>query len=138
MLTISKPFELERAMKFFFGDAFDPRDRKDEPGLPLANVKETAESYVIRLDMPGYDPKKIKVDVQGPILTVRGEYEDVEPAGTYLHTEICPDHVERSFRLPENADPAKVEARSANGVLTLTIPKREETRPRAIEVKVKA
>lgn len=105
---------------------------------PAADVVETEAGFEVSLDMPGVDPKAIQIQVQGEVLTVQAErrqpavpkdgsvHRSERPAGTFF----------RSFALPATVDGARVEARYEAGVLTVSLPKREEAKPRTIPVKV--
>jgi HSP20 family protein len=86
--------------------------------------------------MPGHDPKAIELQVENDVLTVKSERNWTEPPeGTSVHrTERAYGTFFRSFTLPKSVDAGKVEARYENGVLTVTLPKREEARPRSISV----
>jgi HSP20 family protein len=105
--------------------------------VPPADIWETAEGITLRVDLPGHDAKAIEVKVENDTLTLKSERKsersDKEGArrlerGFGVYT--------RSFVLPRTVDASKVEARYEHGVLTLTLPRREESRPRVVEVKV--
>lgn len=103
---------------------------------PAADVAENQAAFLISLDMPGHDPKAIELQVENDVLTVKSERKWTSPAeGTEVHrTERAYGTFFRSFALPKSVDAGKVEARYENGVLTVTLPKREEARPRTISV----
>ena len=105
---------------------------------PAADIRETDAGLTLQLDMPGHDPRAIQVKVEDQVLTVRSERkgeERTEKEG-YLRAERQFGVYERSFRLPPTVDTGRVDAKYEHGVLTLTLPRREETRARTIEVKV--
>ena len=113
------------------------------PGLraelhaPPADVFETADAYEITLDMPGLETSAITVHVENDVLTVHGERKEKRQGkGTSNHSELIFGAYQRSFNLPGAADAAKVAAVYKDGVLLVTLPKREEAKPRTIEVKV--
>ncbi len=105
--------------------------------IPAADVYETAEGITLLVDLPGHDPKSIEVKVENDTLTLKSarkaERPDKEGA---RRLERSFGVYARSFVLPRTVDASKVEARYENGVLTLTVPRREESRPRVVEVKV--
>ena len=108
------------------------------PPLPPADLQETPEAIVLTMDLPGYDPKSLDLQIEGDVLTVRAERGTAQPSnGTWLSRERLWGHIARSFVLPHTVEPSKCEARYEHGVLTVTVPKREEAKPRSITVTVK-
>ena len=107
--------------------------------IPPADIYETAEGITLQVDLPGHDPKSIEVKVENDTLTLKSErkVERSEKDGA-RRLERGFGVYARSFVLPRTVDASKVEARYENGVLTLTLPRREEARPRVVEVKVNA
>jgi HSP20 family protein len=106
-------------------------------GAPAADIYETQEHLVFKLDIPGYDPKNVNIQVEGDVLTVEAQRTRQETQqGHWLRQERTVDAMARSFVLPHTVDASKCEATAENGVLTLTLPKREEAKPRSISVKV--
>ncbi|MBS2031145.1 MAG: Hsp20/alpha crystallin family protein [Deltaproteobacteria bacterium] len=103
------------------------------------DVAETADALVLRLDLPGHDPQQIQVSVEGSTLSVHSEApRETHGSGErVLHRERRRTAVSRSFEVPPEFDPGKVEAQFTHGTLTLTVPRRAEHKPRTIEVKVK-
>lgn len=107
---------------------------------PAAEVVESAQGLTLTVDLPGHAPEGIEVRVENDTLTVRSERKAPErPEGErVLRAERPFGTWERAFVLPPTVDTARVEARFEHGVLTLTLPRREEARPRTIPVKVQA
>ncbi|HEX8818380.1 MAG TPA: Hsp20/alpha crystallin family protein [Archangium sp.] len=105
--------------------------------LPPADIYETAEGITLQVDLPGHDPKAIEVKVENDTLTLKSErkVERSDKDGA-RRLERSFGVYTRSFVLPRTVDASKVEARYENGVLTLTLPRREESRPRVVQVKV--
>jgi len=108
--------------------------------LPAADVLESEEEILVRVDLPGHDPKRIQVKLEGDTLTVQSERKQEQRAqrDEYLRAERSHGVFARSFTLPNTVDPNKVEARYEDGVLAITLSKREEARPRAIDIKVRS
>ena len=108
------------------------------PFGPAADVVETRDAIHVRLDVPGIDPKALEVKVEKDTLLVRGERKaDERTEGeTYHRAEVRYGAFERSFGLPVTVDGSKADARYESGVLDIRLPKREEAKPRTIEVKV--
>ena len=92
---------------------------------PKVNAIEKADSYLIEAEMPGVSEKNVDVELKSRHLRLTGTREG----------EHCTTQYQRALRLPEGIDAGKVEAKMANGILYLTIPKSEATRPRTIKVK---
>jgi HSP20 family protein len=108
--------------------------------LAPAEVDETETSLAVHVDLPGHDPKDIQVQVEGDTLTIASERKQVKEVGkkSATRTERSYGMFARSFVLPPAVDADKCEAQYQNGVLTISFPKREEAKPRAIEVKVQS
>lgn len=107
---------------------------------PAADVRETDKSIELRLDMPGVDPSKIDVKVEGNRLTIsadRASETTTEEKG-WIRRERVTGSFARSFTLDETLSGTTPEASYKHGVLTVTIPKREEQQPRSLKVKVEA
>ncbi|MDQ3813541.1 MAG: Hsp20/alpha crystallin family protein [Armatimonadota bacterium] len=104
--------------------------------LPM-DVLETQDALKLRASLPGIDAQDINVEVNDNVLTVSGErrFEDKVAEGDYHWIEQQYGTFSRSVTLPKYADADKIEARYYNGVLELTIPKRESAKPRKIELK---
>ena len=105
---------------------------------PVVDIEETVQDYVIRAELPGLDKDKVKVVVEGTVLTLSGErdLERTVESKTYHHIERSHGTFSRSFTLPEDSDAERVEAQFTNGVLTVRVTKREEALPKSIEVRV--
>ncbi len=107
-------------------------------GLAL-DMYETADSVVIKSSVPGITPEDIDITITGNVLTIKGESkmeEKVEKAN-YIRQERRYGAFQRSVTLPESVVADKAEATYENGVLTLSIPKAEESKPRTIKVEAK-
>ena len=105
---------------------------------PAVDVEESRDEFVLRVDLPGVDPKDVKVSLLGDVLTIRGERKQQgEQKNQNVHRlERRYGSFERSFRLgvPVRADQVKASAR--DGVLEIHVPKADEARTREIEVQV--
>jgi HSP20 family protein len=127
-----------------FEDLFRETDRLFESAFaapafvaPAADIYETADALVLKLDLPGHDPKGVDIQIEGDLLTVQTQRTEAQGGSeTWLRRERSHGRVARSFVLPNTVDTAKCEASYEHGVLTLTLPKREEAKPRSITVKV--
>ena len=106
--------------------------------MPAVDVRETKEAVEIQAELPGIDPKDVNVSVEGGVLTIKGSrlFEKATEGETYHRVERAYGSFERSFTLPTNVDPEKINAAFRQGLLHLTLPKREEAKPKAISIKV--
>jgi HSP20 family protein len=114
------------------------RETATQVWVPSVEATETDGSYLIALELPGVNPTDVKVVVRDNVLTVSGERTAATAAeGSKTHiAERVYGSFQRRFTLPKNADGERVSAEFKNGVLFTSIPKREEVKPREIEVKV--
>jgi len=102
--------------------------------LPL-DVYETRDSIIVRTSLPGVKPEDVDITLEGSTLTIRGESKAPSEEGTFLLQEQRYGPFARTVELGTAVQPEKAEATFQNGVLTLTIPKAEEAKPRVIKVK---
>lgn len=106
--------------------------------MPAADVVETDKAVEIHLDLPGISPDAIDVKLEGNQLTISAERKadtTTEDKG-WVRRERVIGSFSRSFTLPTTLDGTKPEAAYKHGVLTLTLPKKEEVQPRSLKVKV--
>jgi HSP20 family protein len=104
--------------------------------MPL-DIEENEDNYVIKASVPGFAPEDIKVEVEDGVLAIRAEHsgeEEQEREGWYLR-ERYSGTLERKLRLGKSVDAETIEAELEHGVLTLTLAKAEEAKPKLIEVK---
>jgi HSP20 family protein len=107
--------------------------------FPRVDITESKEGYLIRADLPGMTREDIKVSVEDGVLSLSGEKKsEFESANkdSYYHFERRYGKFMRSFSLPSHVDSRNIEARYTNGVLEISLKKTEESKPKAIEVKV--
>ena len=111
---------------------------RQAPILPAADVAETTDAIVVKMDLPGHTLEEIQVTVEDDVLSIRSERRQpgAEDGRTYHRSELGYGVYARAFTLPASVDAQKTEARYENGVLVIVLPKREEAKPRAIEVKI--
>jgi HSP20 family protein len=103
--------------------------------LPTADIYETQDALTVILEMPGVEKSNVDVRVEDGVLNVQGQldlskYQGLQP----LYTEYNIGHYARSFHLSSKIDQDKIGAELKDGVLTLTLPKVQEAKPRRIEV----
>ena len=111
-----------------------PNWQVDESFSPAVDIKETDKELIVSAEMPGMKKEDIKVEIDGDLLTLKGERsaETKKETDRYHITERSYGSFERSFQLPETVDSDKVQASYKDGVLHLNIPKQE---PKSRDVK---
>jgi HSP20 family protein len=126
----------------FFGSNFwnDWYERSGFKATPGVNVYEGKDNYEIEVAAPGLDKKDFRIDVKENVLTVsseKKEQKEEKEGNKVVFTEFNYSSFSRSFQLPEGIDVNKISAGHNNGVLKITLPKREEyieKAPRTIEI----
>jgi HSP20 family protein len=105
---------------------------------PAVDIYETEHELVVKADLPEVDPKDLDIRVENNILTIRGErkFEKNVNEENYLRVERSYGSFARSFTLANTVNAEAIKADYQNGVLTLSIPKREEAKPKQIKVNV--
>ncbi len=104
---------------------------------PVLDFSETKDSFIMKMEVPGIDPKEIKVSLQDHVLTVSGERnkEEEEKDERFYRLERSYGAFTRSLRLPMPVDETKVNALFKNGVLTISIPKAEASKGMLVPIK---
>jgi HSP20 family protein len=105
---------------------------------PAVDIVEKDDGIHIMADLPGFKAEDVDVTVEDGVLTVRGErrFEEAAEGETYHRVERSYGMFERTFSLPNSVDPARIEATFEGGEMKIVLPKREESKPRSIKVKV--
>ncbi len=108
------------------------------PWTPGVDIKETENDIVLHADVPGVEEKDLDIKVEDGTLTLKGErkFEQAKKDEGYHRIERSFGSFVRCFSLPESVDPEKAEAQYKNGVLTVTLPKKEVAKPRNIKVSI--
>jgi len=125
--------ELFRAL---FEGAPEPPPEASEEWVPRVDVEGTEKGLLVKVDLPGIDPREVEVSVDDGMLVIKGEKkEDKEEKEIILHRrERMIGKFYRAMKLPREIDPEKITATSSHGVLTLTLPYKPEVKPRRIDV----
>ncbi len=147
MLMRWEPFSevdaLQRSINRLFDEAFSGRRVRQEGGeamwTPPVNTYEDKDAFTLYIDLPGVDQKAVKLNLDNNTLTISGtrRLEHEEERENYQRIESVYGNFSRAFTLPATVDTDKVEAHMENGVLTIRLPKREEVKPKQIEIKGK-
>jgi HSP20 family protein len=103
--------------------------------LPTTDIYEAPEALTVLVEMPGVEKKNVEISVEDGVLNVHGRLDLTKYQGLVpLYTEYNIGHYSRSFRLSSKIDQNKIGAEMKDGVLSLTLPKIEEAKPRTIRV----
>lgn len=135
------PFHnLENRMNQFFQSVFDGRGMESGVGNYPVDVDEDDEQITIEAEMPGFKRDEIEISVENGVLSIQAERgtkpEDQSGKSKKKHlSERRYTRVKRSFTLPRSVDGSDVDASLDDGVLTLTLKKTEESKPRRIEIR---
>jgi HSP20 family protein len=133
--------ELER-LQSALDQVFQPAERSSirhlaGPGFPVLNVGTTPDTIEVMALAPGLDPASLQLTLDRGLLVIAGERPPKDPPGERA-TAYAQERFTGSFRrvvsLPDDADPAKVDAVYREGILRITVGKRESSRPRRIEI----
>ena len=105
---------------------------------PVADVIETADAIKVLVDVPGFDADSLRIQFENDVLSIEGDRRPTEQKGeTYLLAERRVGKFARAFTVNVPVDADRIEAAYDRGVLTVTLAKRAEAKPRKIDVKVK-
>jgi HSP20 family protein len=134
---------LQDRVNRIFDDSLRGRGQRDDWALggawaPAVDVYEKDGSIVLKAELPGIDPKDVDVRVENSVITLSGKRELSQEVDkeSYHRVERSYGAFTRSFTLPTTADTSKIQAGYKDGLLTLTIPKREDAKPRQIRIDV--
>ena len=117
-------------------------DKKEETTIPVrvflpnADIYETPNELKVVLEMPGIEKNNVEINLEDGVLHVEGRLDLSKYGGLQpLYTEYNVGHYSRSFQLSSRINQSKIAAEMKNGVLSLTLPKVEEAKPRTIRLK---
>src|SRR6059058_628394 len=146
MRTIARwePFRgvttLQDQINRLFNDAFERTGEQSNLSAwaPAVDIYENEHELVVKADLPEVDPKDLDIRVENNILTIRGErkFEKNVQQENYLRVERAYGSFARSFTLANTVNSEAIKADYQNGVLTLSIPKKEEAKPKQIKVNI--
>ena len=124
---------------FFNSDLFNlPAIASRGMTVPAVNITETDTEFILELAAPGMKKSDFHVNSDRNVLTVSSEKEEEkeEKDKNYTRKEFSYSSFQRSFTLPESVNQEKIDAKYANGVLKLILPKKEEVIPKTKEIKI--
>jgi HSP20 family protein len=141
-----EPFRNVNSLQEQFSRLFDTSfpGRSSESDLttwaPAVDIQETENELMLKADLPGIEEKDIDVRIENNTLTIRGErkFEKQVNEDNYLRVERSYGSFSRSFSLPNTINTEAINAEYKNGVLTVQMPKRAESKPKQVKVNVEA
>ncbi|MDA0711664.1 MAG: Hsp20/alpha crystallin family protein [bacterium] len=133
--TFALDREIDTLVNQIWGDA---PSRAGQVGLPKVDIAENENAFVLHAEVPGLKREDIQVSLEEGVLTLSGEHkEEAEKQGkNYLHRGRYYGRFSRSFKLGKNVNVESIKATYSDGILTVTLPKAEEVKPRQIQVAV--
>ena len=131
---------LREAMDRLFDDAFTrPLSLRDGWTVPAIDMYQTDDEVVVKAALPGIKADEVQINITGEVLTLKGEVrheEDKKEKAWHIHEQRW-GSFERSLVLPTDVVADKAKAEFENGILTITLPKAEEVKPKVINIKAK-
>jgi HSP20 family protein len=131
---------LQEHINRVFGDMLERTGEESNltPWAPAVDISETEHELIVKADLPDVNPQDLDIRVENNILTIRGErkFENRVNEENYLRVERAYGSFSRNFSLANSVKSDAIRADYQNGVLTLSIPKREEAKPKQIKVNV--
>lgn len=130
--------EMNRMFDGFFRGSGD-EDYAISSWTPAVDIAEHDDEYLVKVELPGVNKDEVKLTLENNILTIRGEkkQEKETKKENYHRVERSYGSFQRSFTLPAAVKSDKIDASYKDGILTVSLPKAEEAKPKQIEVKVK-
>jgi HSP20 family protein len=128
------------AMDRLFDDAFTrPLSLRDGWSAPAIDMFQTDDEIVVKAALPGLKPDEVQINITGEVLHIKGEmkHEEEKQEKAWHIREQRWGAFERSVALPTDVVADKAKAEFENGVLTITLPKAEEVKPKTINIKAK-
>ena len=122
--------------RFFANDLFDWSNRnysETDTTLPSVNIKESTDEFEVELAAPGFEKKDFNIELNHDLLTISSEKKvenETKEGQQFARREFSYQSFSRSFTLPNTADGDKIKARYENGILRVSIPKKEEAKPK--------
>ena len=130
---------MNRLFHNFFEDNSGRWPQDARSVVPAVNLEETEEAYKLTAELPGLAKEDISITLEENVLCLKGEKKASEEVDSknFHRSERSYGKFQRSFELPGTVDRNKIEANYKDGVLTVSVPKAEEAKPKQIEIKVK-
>jgi len=131
--------EMDSVLNSFMGDVSPTREDTSTSWYPMVDIYESDDKYVISAEFAGVDKNDVKINISENNLTLKGEKKETEikdKNSRYHRRERVYGNFQRTFSLPNQIDPNAVTADFKNGLLTITLPKKEEVKPKEIPISI--
>lgn len=130
--------EMNRMVRNVFNDDWNLPVYRDSIWNPAVDVKENEGSFVLTADIPGLTKKDVKISINNRVLNLHGERKEEKKNedGKFYYRERHIGSFSRSFQLPETVNEDGIQASFRNGVLSIELPKLEESLPKDLEIKI--
>lgn len=138
--VVSMRREINRLFdNFFRGGIQDDETFFTSAWTPAVDIAEEENEYLVKVELPGVNKDDVKITLESNILTIRGEKKKEKETKdeNYHRLERSYGSFQRSFTLPSTVKSDKIDAVYKDGIVSITLPKAEEAKPKQIEVKVK-
>ncbi len=128
----------DRLFREAFSPAFGEGESSTRTWAPPVDIYENGDNLVLKAELPGVDAKDVEIRVEDSTLYLKGErkFEKEVNEQNYHRVERSYGTFTRSFALPNSIDSDRVSAEYKDGILTLTMPKKEEAKPKTIKINV--
>ena len=138
LLTSQKEELFNRLFNETFPAVFGEQEPTTRTWAPPVDIYETDNALILKADLPGIDPKDVDIRIENGVLYLKGErkFEKEEKKENYHRIERSYGAFTRSFALPNSINADHVKAEYKDGQLILTMPKREEAKPKAVKIHV--
>lgn len=133
--TIGDVVALRREMDRWLDGYWGGSSQLMQPWAPAVSIQEMPDSLVVTAELPGVNPADVEVTVENGVLTISGEKNPADAAGSTHLDERRYGRFERSFTLLQSVVPDDIRADFDNGLLTVSLPKTAEAKPRRIQIK---
>ena len=130
--------EMNRMVRNVFNDDWNLPVYRDSIWNPAVDVKENEGSFVLTADIPGLTKKDVEISINNRVLNLHGERKEEKENedGKFYYRERHIGSFSRSFQLPETVNEDGIQASFRNGVLSIELPKLEESLPKDLEIKI--
>ena len=130
--------EMNRMVRNVFNDDWNLPVYRDSIWNPAVDVKENGKSFILTADIPGLTKKDVKINITNRVLNLNGERKEEKEKedGKFYYRERHIGSFSRSFQLPETVNEDGIQASFRNGVLSIELPKQEESLPKDREIKI--
>ena len=141
--TVANPFKELFEMQRNLNNLFEGKTSNEETALnawtPTVDIYEDQDAFLLKLELPEVNKEDIKVSLNENVLSISGErrFENEDKRDGYHRVERNYGQFYRSFTLPPNINAESIDAEYKDGVLRLSLPKKEEAKPKAISVSIK-